>query len=79
MGQEKIISLVESIINVIFGYFIAVISQIIIFSFFDINISLMQNLEIGLYFTIISIIRSYFVRRLFNKYNQHIHSFFKRF
>ena len=34
---------------------------------FNIYISIQDNLLIGLYFTIISLIRSYLIRRFFNK------------
>ena len=61
--QTKKHSLMESLVNVVIGYFIAVVSQIIIFPFFGIVISLYDNLLIGMWFTIISIIRSYAIRR----------------
>jgi len=65
--QKKKHSFIESIINVLIGYFIAVLSQIIIFPFFGIDIPLEDNFIIGGYFTLISIIRSYTVRRFFTK------------
>ncbi|MDQ5907179.1 MAG: hypothetical protein QG660_215 [Pseudomonadota bacterium] len=55
--------------NVAIGYGVALASQILIFPFFGIHISLSDNLLIGAFFTVISIIRGYLVRRLFN----HIH------
>ena len=67
MGQRKIISLTESAVNVLVGYLVACVSQIIIFPFFDIHIPIEDNFLIGLWFTVISIIRSYTVRRLFNR------------
>jgi hypothetical protein len=60
-------SAIESLFNVAIGYGVAVLSQIIIFPWFNINIPLSDNLLIGLYFTIISLIRSYILRRVFNK------------
>ena len=65
--QKKKHSFIESIINVLIGYFIAVLSQIIIFPFFGVDIPLRDNFIIGGYFTLISIIRSYTVRRFFTK------------
>lgn len=64
--QSRKMSLIESITNVIIGYFVALLSQLLIFPVFDIHVSLSQNIKIGLFFTVISIIRSYFLRRLFN-------------
>lgn len=64
--QTRTQSFIESIVNVLIGYMVAVASQIIIFPFFDIHIPFYENLLMGLYFTIISIARSYAVRRWFN-------------
>ena len=47
------------------GVAVAVASQMLIFPLFDINVPLADNLLIGLYFTIISIARSYTVRRFY--------------
>jgi hypothetical protein len=43
------------------------VSQITVFPLFSIQIPLASNLAIGAIFTIISIGRSYMVRRVFNK------------
>ena len=64
--QTKLGSLTESITNIIAGYIIAVLSQVVIFPYFDIYISLKSNLYIGLWFTGISFTRSYLIRRFFN-------------
>ena len=68
MNQTRLGSLVESIVNIVIGYFIAIISQIIIFPMFNINIPIKTNLHIGLWFTLISLVRSYIIRRWFNSY-----------
>ncbi len=65
--QTKYQSLIESITNILIGYLTAILSQVLIFPLFDIYVSLQDNLLIGLYFTIISLLRSYLVRRYFNK------------
>jgi hypothetical protein len=64
--QTKTQSLIESFINILIGYGVAVTSQIIIFPLFNVNIPLSANFQIGIYFTIISLIRSYLLRRYFN-------------
>lgn len=64
--QTKCQSLIESIINVMVGYLVALLSQILIFPFFGIHATIRDNLMIGLWFTVISIIRSYVLRRIFN-------------
>ena len=65
--QTKFQSLLESFINILIGYFTALLSQILIFPLFNIYVSTQDNLLIGFYFTIISLIRSYLIRRYFNK------------
>ena len=65
--QTKKQSFIESLINILIGYLTALLSQILIFPLFDIYVTFQDNLLIGLYFTIISLIRSYLVRRYFNK------------
>ena len=64
--QSKTHSLIESITNVVVGYLVALLSQIIIFPILGIHATIRDNLMIGLWFTIISIIRSYVLRRIFN-------------
>ena len=67
--QTKKQSLIESITNVIIGYSVALASQLAIFPFFDIIIPISDNIMIGAWFTVISIIRSYVVRRCYNRIN----------
>lgn len=69
MMQTRIQSFVESCINVAIGYGVALTSQMLVFPIFGINIPLSSNLAIGAIFTVISIARSYAVRRIFN--NRH--------
>ncbi|MBT9165109.1 MAG: hypothetical protein DDT23_01124 [candidate division WS2 bacterium] len=64
--QTRKHSFVESITNVIVGYIVAVLSQLAIFPFFNIHIPLSDNFIIGFWFTIISLVRSYCIRRIFN-------------
>ena len=65
MKQTRKNSLVESIVNVGIGYTVAVLSQAVVFPLFNIHITFTDNLLIGLWFTVISIARSYLVRRWF--------------
>mgnify|MGYP001595508908 CR=1 FL=1 len=66
VGQKKSHSFAEVCINTAIGYVIAVTAQIFIFPLFDISVTHSQNLQIGLIFTVISIVRSYVMRRVFN-------------
>ena len=58
-------SLVEAVANVVVGYGVAVATQILIFPVFGFHTSLTENRKMGLVFTIVSIGRSYALRRLF--------------
>jgi hypothetical protein len=65
--QTKTQSLIESIVNIIVGYSVSVIAQLVIFPLFGMTPKFSENLLIGLAFTIVSLVRSYLLRRLFNK------------
>ena len=63
--QTKRQSLKEAITNILIGYLTALLSQIVVFPLFDILVPLSDNLLIGAYFTIISLVRSYIIRRYY--------------
>lgn len=65
MKQSRLMSLVESVANVIVGYGVAVVTQILIFPIFGLYTTLAQNLKMGAVFTVVSIARSYVLRRVF--------------
>jgi hypothetical protein len=59
-------SMIEVATNIVIGLVVSFISQIAVFKLYDIHISVTQNVEITIWFTVISIIRSYLIRRWFN-------------
>ena len=59
-------SFVEAAINIVIGYIIAIAAQIVIFPMFDIYASTRDHLLIGICFTVVSIVRLYALRRIFN-------------
>ena len=67
MKQSRLMSLAEAVANVIVGYTVAVVTQILIFPIFGLHATLAQNLKVGLVFTVVSIGRSYALRRLFER------------
>lgn len=67
MSQSRLGSVVEAVANVVIGYWVAVGSQILIFPLFGVRLPLHDNLMIGLLFTGVSLVRSYSLRRLFNR------------
>ncbi|WP_292267490.1 hypothetical protein [Marivita sp.] len=65
MKQSRLMSLIEAITNVIVGYGVAVMTQMLIFPIFGLQTTLRQNLVMGGIFTIVSLFRSFALRRLF--------------
>ena len=65
MKQSRLMSLVESLANVLVGYGVAVATQILVFPLFGLVVTITENLMIGLIFTAVSIVRSYALRRGF--------------
>jgi hypothetical protein len=61
---------VEAVANVAVGYGVAVGTQIVVFPWFGLDPSLSDTLVIGAIFTVVSIVRSYALRRLFNSWTR---------
>lgn len=66
--QSKLESLVEQSLNVLSGLVISIfIVQPIVWNYYGVTLSTSQNISVAVIFTVISIIRGYFWRRLYNK------------
>lgn len=65
MHQSWLMSLVEAGINVVVGYALAVGVQLLVFPLFGLEATLGQSLGIGAVFTLVSLVRGYLLRRLF--------------
>jgi len=65
--QTRTMSAVESVANVAIGYGVAVATQAAVFPLFGIYASVGDHLAIGALFTLVSLARSYLLRRLFNR------------
>lgn len=65
MKQSKLMSLIEAIANVVVGYAVAVLTQLVVFPWFGLPARIGDALAIGLIFTGVSIARSFLLRRLF--------------
>jgi hypothetical protein len=67
MSQSRAMSLVEALTNVVVGYALAVATQFAVFPLVGVEIRTRQMLIVGLAFTLVSIVRSYVLRRLFER------------
>ena len=67
--QSRKHSLLEAVINTASGFIISLVVTEFLFPVFDLHPSFAANFSITTIFTIISIIRSYICRRIFN----HLH------
>ena len=65
MKQTRRMSLIEALTNVAVGYGIAVVTQMAVFPLFGLHATLTQNMMMGAIFTVVSIARSYALRRAF--------------
>ena len=64
--QSRWMSLMEAATNIAVGYGVAVLTQVLVFPLFGLSVSLGENLGIGAVFTVISLVRSFVLRRAFN-------------
>lgn len=65
-SQSRTHSLFESIVNMAVGFVINFTIQYFVFAYLNAHVSLTENFALSVLYTIISIVRSYGLRRLFN-------------
>ena len=58
-------SLIEAVTNVAIGFGVALGTQVLVFPLFGIEIGAGSHLALGGIFTVVSLVRSYALRRLF--------------
>ena len=61
----RTVSLVEAVTNVVVGFGIAVATQLVVFPWFGLPAHLDDALAIGAIYTVVSVARSYLLRRAF--------------
>ena len=66
MNQTRLGSFIEACINVAIGYVINFTANLLILPLIGFHITVGQNQFIGLLYTVISVCRSYVIRRWFN-------------
>lgn len=67
MSQSRAASALESWANVAVGYGVAILTQWAVFPLFGLSATIDQHMSIALIFTAVSLVRSYTIRRFFNR------------
>ena len=68
MTQLRRHSALEAVTNVIVGFGVSVLANVFVLPAFGLPVSLSQATGIGVVFTFISLVRSYVLRRVFNRF-----------
>jgi len=64
--QTRLSSFIEAVVNVLIGFWVAFFSNLLVLPLFGLHITFADNFAIGGIYTVISIARSYIIRRWFN-------------
>lgn len=67
MSQSKTASFVECSLNNISGIGVGWMTSVVVFPLFGVTVSTRQNFWLTIIFTAVSMVRSYFWRRLFTR------------
>ena len=65
--QSRLASLIESLTNVAIGMVVSFFGQIVVSHWYNLPLNVTQNMQIVLFFTVLSVARSYVLRRVFNR------------
>lgn len=66
MNQTKVQSATEALTNIVVGWVINLCANFAIFPLFGWSITLEQNILLGVFYTGVSFVRSYALRRFYN-------------
>lgn len=67
MIQSRKMSMIESLTGTFIGFVVSVSAACVVYPLFGHAFTLTQNVAITAIFTVISVIRGYIVRRIFNR------------
>lgn len=67
MTQSKLESLIEAKVNTVIGMVVSFVLGMYLYPMFGFNVTPAQNVTIMAIFTVVSVIRSYTIRRIFNR------------
>ena len=60
-------SLIESLTNVAIGMVVSFFGQIVVSHWYNLPLNVTQNMQIVMFFTVLSVLRSYGIRRWYNR------------
>lgn len=69
-GQSKLASFVEANCNSFIGYWVSVLVGVHLYPLFDLHMDLSTNMMITASFVIVSTLRSFVMRRIFNWWSE---------
>lgn len=69
MSQSRLHSFIEAWANVLVGFLVGLISNIVVLPMFGYKVTLTDAFGMSVVFTVISIVRSYVIRRWFNSFS----------
>lgn len=67
--QNRLQSFIEAWANTFIGYFVNLIVQLLVYPLYGATFTFGQNIQIGLIFMAVSIVRGYALRRIFNHHH----------
>ena len=67
LAQSRAMSFAEAVTNVVAGYGVALLTQLLLFPTFGLYLAMTENVLIAGVFTIVSLVRSFVLRRLFER------------
>lgn len=67
MAQTRTQSLIEASLNIAIGFAINLVANLLVLPIFGLHPTIGDAFGMGLIFTVISIVRSYVLRRVFNR------------
>ena len=65
--QSRLASLIESLTNVAIGMVVSFFGQIVVSHWYNLPLNVTQNMQIVMFFTVLSVLRSYGIRRWYNR------------
>ena len=69
MSQSRLHSFIEAWANVLVGFLVGLISNIVVLPLFGYKVTMTDAFGMSVVFTVISIVRSYAIRRWFNSFS----------